>query len=258
MNFIKSRFYIVAKNIKEVREAKKDNLCQFIILEDNNIIHIWKKCCIDWKYDKYVAFDKDRYRDVETTGLKAYQSFYNYCGKNEVDRMKNVLSPISLIESEEQMHFCNVDYIGEKIYSDIYVFDANSSFTFGVFQLQKEFDIMKEYYSILYDNKKNATNKIIRAKFKNLQNYLIGYFARVSGFISVRSNIIENSNNNIKEKMSKIINNGGVVYLSNTDSIVTDEKGKEVMIDFIGDKAGDFKLEKNAVDYVISRQTYIN
>ena len=41
--------------------------------------------------------------------------------------------------------------------------------------------------------------------------------------------------------MFEIRKNGGSVYLSNTDSIVTDERGAEVMQKYIGKEIGQFK-----------------
>ena len=158
--------------------------------------------------------------------------------------MKHILSPIPIWESFEQMHFANYEYSQQKIYKKIYEYDANSSFTFGALQLPDGFDLLKEYMIGLYEKKKNAPNKIIRSRYKNMQNYLIGYFARIKDFVRVRSDIIKESNNNINKKMVEIIKNKGTVYLSNTDSIITDEIGAEIMEKYKGNEVGQFKLEQ--------------
>ena len=183
-------------------------------------------------------------------------SFYNYCGKDEIDRIKKVFEPINIWESYEQMHYFNFDYSNQKIYKDIYEFDANSAFTYGALQLPDDFDILKEYMLLLYDKKKEATNSITRSKYKNLQNYLIGYFARIKEFVRVRSEIIHESNKNIIDKMLKIANKKGICYLSNTDSIVTDEIGAEVIQPYIGNEVGKFKLSKK-VDKLYYRSSNI-
>lgn len=239
----KARTYIIIKNIKELEVAKQNHLCMHIIYESNNCIYIWNRINSKWSKTVYSVYGKVKELDFETTGLKAYQSFYYYCGAEEVEKMKLILSPIDVWDSYEQMHYANIDFIGQKIYKNIYEFDANSSFTFGVFQLQEGFEKLKEYYDYLYNQKENAKNQLIRSKYKNLQNYLIGYFARVKQFVALRSNIIFNSNMNIVSKMKEIKREGGEVYLSNTDSIVTDGIGNEVMQQYIGTKAGQFKLQ---------------
>lgn len=255
-NLLKSRNYVVIKSKKELLEAQQVRFCRFIVLEQDNTITLWLKNGGKWVENKYVVFDNHKDVDDETTGMKAYMSFYNYCGKNEVERMKKVFEPINMWESCEQMHYFNFDYSNQKIYKDIYEFDANSAFTYGTLQLPKDFDILKEYMLSLYEKKKEATNSITRSKYKNLQNYLIGYFARVKEFIKVRSEIIRESNMNIKDKMLKIVNKKGVCYLSNTDSIVTDEIGAEVIQPFIGDDVGKFKLSKK-VDRLFYRSSNI-
>lgn len=239
----RARTYIIIKNIKELEVAKQNHLCMHIIYESNNCIYIWNRINSKWSKTVYSVYGKVKELDFETTGLKAYQSFYYYCGAEEVEKMKLILSPIDVWDSYEQMHYANIDFIGQKIYKNIYEFDANSSFTFGVFQLQEGFEKLKEYYDYLYNQKENAKNQLIRSKYKNLQNYLIGYFARVKQFVALRSNIIFNSNINIVSKMKEIKREGGEVYLSNTDSIVTDDIGNEVMQQYIGTKAGQFKLQ---------------
>lgn len=239
----KARTYIIIKNPKELKQAQQNHLCMHIVYEANNCIYIWNRQYTKWFKIVYTMYGKLKELDFDTTGLKAYQSFYYYCGKEEVEKMKLILSPIDVWDSYEQMHYANIDFAGQKIYRDIYEFDANSSFTFGVFQLQKGFERLKEYYDYLYKQKENAKNQIIRQKYKNLQNYLIGYFARVKEFVALRSNIIFNSNMNIVSKMKEIKRNGGEVYLSNTDSIITDDIGNEIMQKYLGTKAGDFKLK---------------
>lgn len=212
-------------------------------MEDRNNIYIWDREYGKWQKSTYVAFDEDKNKDLETTGLQAYQEFYKYCGKSAVETMKTVIKPVEPWESTEQMHYYNFEYVNEKIYKPIYEFDANSSFTYGVMQLPQEFKPLKDYMRMLYDRKRYAESKFIRNKYKNLQNYLIGYFARVKEFTGVRSEIIKQSNLNIKLKMSDIVSEGGTVYLSNTDSIVTDEIGAALMYKCLGDDVGQFKLK---------------
>lgn len=237
-----SKNYIVVKNRKELELAKTCDICRYIIWEDNNIIYIWSKQFGKWVKEKYVAFGNDKAKDDETTGLQAYQSFYAYCGKEEIERMKHIFTPIPMWESYEQMHYANIDYLGEKIYQPIYEFDANSAFTYGTLQLPKGFELLKEYMVGLFEHKKTAQNKITRNKYKNLQNYLVGYFARIKDFVRVRSEIIRASNLNIQMRMAEIVSKKGSVYLSNTDSIVTNEIGAEIMEKYKGDGVGQFKL----------------
>lgn len=243
-NWSVSKIFILARNRKDVDIAKKNSICRVIIYEENNILHIWKKYLGKWVYSKHIAYDDDIERDNTVTGLKAYQEFYKYCGKDEIERMKDIFRPIAVWESQEQMHFANVEYVNQKIYEPIYKFDANSSFTYGAYQLPSDFDIMKEYFSNVYSKKESAATKLERSFYKNMQNFLVGYFARVKGFISVRSNIIHNSNTNIRTRIREISKNGGKVYLSNTDSIITNSIGADVMSKYIGKSAGMFKLEK--------------
>lgn len=238
-----SRNYIVIKDIKELSSAKSCDLCRYIILEDNNVIYIWIRAFGKWIKERYVVFGSSKEKDEETTGIKAYQSFYYYCGKEEVEKMKKVFPRIPLWESYEQMHYANIDYIGDKLYQDIYEFDANSAFTYGVLQLPEEFNLLKEYMIELYNKKENSENSITRSKYKNLQNYLIGYFARIKEFVAVRSEIIRKSNENIKLRMAEIVKNKGKVFLSNTDSIITDSIGASVMEQYCGHNIGQFKLE---------------
>lgn len=240
------RLYIIIKHMSELTEAKKNTIAKFIIYEDGNTIYIWTKLINKWYSQKYVLFGESKGTDLETTGFKAYQEFYRYCGKEEVERMKHILRPIELWESSEQLHYYNIEFSNIKIYDDIYVLDANSAFTYGANQLPEGFEKLKEYMATLYEKKKNATNKNIRSRYKNLQNYLIGYFARVKGLISVRSKIIEESNKNILKHMAKINLAGGKVFISNTDSIFTDKIGLEIMSTSIGDEVGKFKLEKTS------------
>lgn len=238
----KSRNYIVVKNKKELELAKACDVCGYIIWEDNNVIYIWEKRFGKWVKEKYVAFGNSKDKDDETTGLRAYQSFYAYCGKDEIERMKHIYTPIPMWESYEQMHYANFEYMGEKIHKPIYEFDANSAFTYGTLQLPDGFEPLKEYMVGLYEQKQNAINKITRSKYKNLQNFLIGYFARIKDFVRVRSEIIKESNKNIELRMVEIVKNKGSVYLSNTDSIVTDEIGAAIMEKYKGDGVGQFKL----------------
>ena len=242
ISLLSSRNYIIVKNKKEVELAKACDLCRFIILEDNNIIYIWTRSFGKWVKNKYVAFGKEKEKDEETTGLKAYQSFYSYCGEEEIEKMKHIFKPIPMWESYEQMHYANIEFVGEKIYEPIYEFDANSAFTYGTLKLPDGFELLKEYMIGLYNKKESAINKITRSKYKNLQNFLIGYFARIKDFVRVRSEIIHESNLNIQLRMSEIVKNKGKVFLSNTDSIVTDETGAKVMESYKGNGIGQFKL----------------
>ena len=235
--------FIVAKNSTELRLAKKCELCGYIIMENKSTIVLYTRKLNKWVREDYHFFNEQIIDDFETTGLKAYQSFYSYCGKDNIERMKKVIPNIDVWDSEEQLHYANILHIKEKIYKDIYVFDVNSSFTYGVLQLPKEFDLLKEYMIELYEKKKNASSKITRQKYKNLQNFLIGYFARIKEFISLRSQIIKNSNKNIIDKIVEIKESGGEVYISNTDSIITDSVGASVMQKYIGNEIGQFKLE---------------
>lgn len=248
-----SRNFIIIKEEKELKLAKDNDICRYIIKEEGNIIYIWERNGFSWNKRKYVAHGEGKDRDTETAGLKAYTEFYKWCGKDNVERMKKVLREIEPWESYEQQHYYNWEYAKTKIYKDIYVFDANSAFTYGVYQLPDDFKPLKEYMRTLYEKKANAKTKIVRSRFKNLQVFLIGYFSRVKGLVSVRSEVIRLSNLNITQKMIEIRENGGTVYLSNTDSIVTDSKGAEVMEKYLGDDAGQFKLEK-----VCSRLYYLS
>lgn len=242
-SLLKTRNYIVIKNIKELKDAFSCDLCRFIIMEDKNAIFIWIKNHGKWIKETFVAFGEYKEKDLETTGKKAYQDFYYYCGKEEVDKMKTILRPIEVWESEEQLHWYNFEYANTKIYEDIYVFDANSAFTYGVMQLPAGFEKLKEYMLSLYEKKEFSTNSITRSRYKNLQNFLIGYFARVKGFVAVRSKVIEESNRNILLRMAEINKKGGTVYLSNTDSIITNKIGADIMQRHIGTEVGKFKLE---------------
>lgn len=238
--------YIVIKDKKELQEAKKVDICRYIIMEEHNVIHIWTRTYSKWEYTKYIAFDEAKDKDIETTGFKAYQAFYNYCGKKEVERMKHILREIQIWESVEQLHYANYNYANHKIYDTIYELDANSAFAYGTNKLPDGFEPLKEYVQSIYDQKELAPNAILRSRYKNLINYLIGYFARIKDFISTRSEIIRNSNDNVKNKMLYIEQHGGKVFLSNTDSIITDTVGYNIMQQYIGTKVGQFKVEKIA------------
>lgn len=241
-----TRNYIIIKNIVELNKAKTNPLCRHIIYEQGDCITIWDKIGLKWNKVKYDIFGHKKEVDIDITGRKAYMDFYYYCGEEEIEKMKSVYPIIDVWDSHEQMHFFNMEYVGEKIYQDVYVYDANSAFTYGAMQLPDEFYKLKEYMQELYNFKMNANNKITRNKYKNLQNFLIGYFARIKKLVAVRSNIILNSNMNIKKHMNNIIKYGGKVFLSNTDSIITDKIGNKVMQDSIGQYAGQFKLEKTS------------
>lgn len=221
----------------------RNRLCLYIIWENGHTITIYENDLGRWTRKKYSFFGGDTETDEETTGVIAYQSFYSHVGKDEVERMKLILPPIDKWDSNEQMHYANVFHTDEKIYKPIYEFDANSAFTYGTLRLPKGFLPLQDYMYGLFEKKRDAKTKIIRSKYKNLQNYLVGYMARVSGFVSTRSEIIGNSNNNIYDRMAEIRKKKGIVYLSNTDSIVTDEIGADVMSKYMGDDVGQFKLE---------------
>ena len=158
MKISAARNCIIAKSKKEVELAKTCDLCRYIILESGNVIYIWSRKNRSWYKEKYIAFGKDEEKDEETTGIKAYQAFYAYCGKDNVERMKNIYTPIPMWESYEQMHYANIEFIGEKMYKTIYEFDANSAFTYGVTRLPDGFEPLKEYMLLLYDKKKKMNN----------------------------------------------------------------------------------------------------
>lgn len=254
MEIFKSRNYIVLQRVSDLNVAKKDNLCKHIVFESGNCIYIWNKIKNVWRKEIYTFFGNSKISDFETSGNKAYQLFYSYCGKEEIEKMKKVFSPIPIWESEEQMHYANMDFAEQKIYKDIYEFDANSAFTYGATRLPDDFKKLKEYMLLLYEEKRLSTDKLIRSKYKNLQNYLIGYFARIKEFVKVRSEIISKSNSNIIRKMMEINASGGHVYLSNTDSIVTESVGAKIMQKYIGDKVGMFKLS-NRTDKLYYRSS---
>lgn len=238
------RNYILVNSKQELNLAKSCDLCTFIIWEDKNAIYLWTRDGYKWNRTKYIQFGKVNETDETITGRKAYQEFYYYCGKAEVERMKRALSPIPIWESNEQLHFANIEFAGEKIYKNIYEFDANSAFTYGTFQLPDDFNLLKEYMQKLYELKDKSSNRITRSKYKNLQNFLIGYFARIKEFVRVRSEIIKESNLNIQLRMGEVFKNKGIVYLSNTDSIITDDYGAEVLYKYVGKNAGQFKLKQ--------------
>lgn len=239
-----SRTYIIIDNLKELDSAKQCDLCMHIVYEHGNVIYMWDLKNLKWVKSRYTAFGEAKYKDDVTTGFEAYQLFYNYCGKEEIDRMKTILKPIECWESFEQMHFCNLEYCHTKIYENIFEFDVNSSFSYGATLLPDGFEPLKCYMRELYEKRRTTKNVQEKARLKNLMVYLVGYFSRIKGFVAVRSAIIDNSNQNIRKHIIKIRKNGGKVYLSNTDSIVTDEKGAEIMMPILGDGLGQFKLSK--------------
>ena len=258
LEFFHTRNYIVAKNHQEVEEAKQCQLCTFIIQEVNDYIFLWEYFARRWHRKIYHMSEISN--DVEpdkTTGLEAYRLFFNYCGRDEVNKMKAYYTPIEKWESYEQLHYYNSEFANQKIFKNIYEYDANSAFTYGALQLPEVFIKLKEYMLSLYRKKEKATSKSERTRYKNLMNFLVGYFARIKDLVSVRSEIINYSNINIKEKMVEIFNNGGIVYLSNTDSIVTDERGADILEKYKGTDVGLFKLEKK-VDklYYVSSNAY--
>ena len=77
-NFVKSRNYIIIKNISELRNAMSVDVCRFIIMEENNCMNIWERLNGKWIRERYVLFGEVKNSDIETTGSKAYQSFYSY------------------------------------------------------------------------------------------------------------------------------------------------------------------------------------
>ena len=245
-NFINCRNYIIINDLSELSKAKSCNLCRFIVYLKENMMYIWTRFNGVFVKEAFVLYDKSNEKDVETTGFEAYMKFYNYCGEEAVEEMKHILRPIPMWESYEQLHYANYEYAEQKLYQPIYEFDANSSFTYGATKLPAGFEPLKEYMLLLFDKKKNTTNKAIRSRYKNLQNYLVGYFARIKDFIRVRSDIILQSNLNIRYKMAEIVNNKGKVFLSNTDSIITDEIGAEIMEKYTGNNVGEFKLETSS------------
>ena len=242
-NFIKCRNYIIINDLSELKKAKCCDLCRFIVYLTENMMYIWTRFNGNWYKKTYILYGDNNEKDIETTGLEAYMKFYDYCGKDAVEEMKHILRPIPMWESYEQMHYANYEFAEQKLYQPIFEFDANSAFTYGATKLPLGFEPLKEYMLLLYDKKKNTTNKAIRSRYKNLQNYLVGYFARINEFIRVRSDIIMQSNLNISLRMAEIVSHNGKVFLSNTDSIITDEIGAEIMEKYKGDNVGEFKLE---------------
>lgn len=245
-NLSKCRNYIIIKSPKEFDEATKSMLARYIVYERQDYIYIWVKIHGKWIRHTFCTAHDAECTDIKTTGLEAYLRFYNYCGREEVERMKHILPLIQKWDSTEQLHYYNIEFAQDKILRPIFVYDVNSAFTFGTLQLPDGFTPLKSYMTDLYELKKTAKTKLIRSKYKNLQNYLIGYFARIKDFVSTRSEVIKNSNDNVYSKMIEINQNNGIVYLSNTDSIVTDEVGKKVMDKYVSDEVGSFKLEKVA------------
>lgn len=239
----KSRYYIRIKSFRELQEAQRNTICKRIIYEVKNVIYIWNRQEKKWVENIYVVDGSHKDFDYKTSGFEAYCKFCKYVGMEELEKMKLVYNDINIFDSTEQMHYANIEQSHIKIYKPIYVYDCNSSFTYGALQLPEQFNKLKEYLLYLYEQKKKAKTKLDRSKFKNLQNYLIGYFARVKGLITVRSDIIKYSNQNIVNKMREIHQAGGTVYISNTDSIITDEIGNTVMQKYKGDDVGQFKLE---------------
>ena len=237
-----TKTYAIVNDKKGLKQAMANKLCCHIIWEDGYTITVYDRDITGWKKTTYAFFGEKTENDEETTGRIAYQQFYSYAGRDNVERMKIILPHIDAWDSTEQMHYANVFCAGQKIYKPIYEFDANSAFTYGTMHLPDGFDVLKEYMYSLFESKRDAKTKLTRSKYKNLQNYLIGYFARVKGFISTRSEVIRNSNNNILDKMHEIKEHKGIVYLSNTDSIITDDYGADIMSKYLGTDAGQFKL----------------
>lgn len=240
------RNYVVIKSMKELQEAKQVPFCRFIICELSNTITVWNKLFGKWNKTEYTYFGEQKVQDYTVTGHSAYLKFYKYCGKEEVEKMKKILQPIPLWESYEQMHYYNPEFVQTKIHEPIYELDVNSAFTYGVLMLESGFDKLKEYMLYLYDKKKNAIDKITSSKYKNLMNFLIGYFARIKDFVALRSKIIHNSNKNVQANIIRIKQNNGKAYISSTDSIITDKLGFDAMSDYIGTNVGQFKVKQVA------------
>lgn len=238
--------YVVARNMKEVRIAKQKGLCRFIILETPTAITIWNYVAGNWDIEQFILTNDFCPQPLELTGLDAYRAFYSYCGRDEIERMKSIYTPIPSWEAEPPFHYCNLNYVDMKLYQPIYELDANSAFTYGTTRLPDDFNLLKQYMTMLYGRKRDTTSKTQRSLYKALMNYLIGYMARVKGFSGVRSHIIAESNLNIKRHMVDIQAAGGTVFLSNTDSIVTDEKGMSAMQDSIGAEVGQFKVQSTS------------
>lgn len=241
-----TRNYIVIKSLSDLDNAMRNMYCRFIVYEQGNSILVWYKYDIKWLFSKYTIEGESVVSEDNTRGIEAYQRFYKYCGKDEIEKMKTILKPIEIWESEEQLHYANPKYANIPMKGQFFELDVNSSFTYGTLLLSDDFKVLKNYMLELYELKKNARDKNTRTRYKNLQNFLIGYFARVKAFVSLRSEIIKNSNENIISKIALITRNGGTVYLSNTDSIVTDVIGFAIMQPFIGEDVGKFKVEKRA------------
>lgn len=250
MKFYSIGNYVKVNSFKEVASAMKIDLCRYIVYEGNEYIYAWYRFNGKWYKEKYCAYHEVKDTDEDTKGMDAYLRFYQYCGRDEIERLKRILRPMEIWESEEQLHYSNPEFARTRIEKDIYVVDCNSSFTHGVMQLPDSFDILKEYMLELYNLKASAKTTRERSKYKNLQNFLIGYFARVQAFISLRSEIITNSNDNILTHIRNIKRIGGTVYISNTDSIFTDNIGMDYMSKYIGNGVGEFKLERTASKFI--------
>ena len=91
-----------------------------------------------------------------------------------------------------------------------------------------------------YTSVAGGVKKTGRRDFTSHSNGNSGYVESL--LIRVRSDIILQSNLNIKTRMGEIVDAGGNVYLSNTDSIVTDSIGADIMQRYIGVGVGQFKL----------------
>ena len=243
MKLPNTRNYIIIEKDDELYSAMQNMYCRFIIQERANTIFLWHKVQSKWKFYKFSFFGESAKSEDGTRGIEAYQRFYKYCGKEKIEEMKKVLPNIEIWESEEQLHYYNPKYANKLLKGNFYEIDINSSFTNGVLKLSDDFILLKKYMLELYDKKMNAKNKKEKIRNKNLQNFLIGYFARIKDFVSLRSQIIKNSNDYVIEKIALIERSGGVAYLSNTDSIITNDVGYNLLKDFIGDEVGMFKLE---------------
>lgn len=95
----------------------------------------------------------------------------------------------------------------------------------------------KKFVAKYYKGKKNAKTKQERQNYKDILNFLVGYWQRKNCFL--RSTIVERQNRRISYFIHKYKDH--VIY-SNTDSIVSDIHIPEIEQD-IGDEVGQWKVE---------------
>lgn len=233
------RVWSVAKAIPEIKMLKEIKLCSGIAFERGEQITLFFKNKTGWTQCDYLG-ENDTAFDV--SGNSAYRAFYSFCGREEIEKMKKVLPKIEIWESVEQIHYFDFHYAETFIFDKIYEVDVNSSFAYGSLKLSGQFSLLKKYMLMLFAGKRTAATLRERDFFKKMQNYLIGYFARIKDFVSLRSEIIKNSNMHLYSLISKIKSAGGEVYLSSTDSILTNECGFNAVREFLGDGIGQLKL----------------